>query len=240
MRISKRTGNVSTLKPSRGVRFPRGSHKKLALVAAGAAALYRERGRNFPWRHEADPYRLAVAEILLQKTRAASALPVYERLVQLYPSASILETADETALEETLRPIGLSRKRAVQLRTMAEEIVRRGPSVFDDWRLLLKHVPGIGAYGARAIACFARGEPVGLVDANIARIFRRLFRVPSADPRAVLYQRLADAVAVESASVRETNFGLLDVGASVCLPKPLCNDCPFDSFCPKYHVAPLA
>ncbi len=231
----RRTGNVSTPTP-KPVRFSRSLRKKIALVAAGAAALYRERGRDFPWRHETNPYQLAVAEILLQRTRAASALPVYETLVRRYPSASSLAIADRSALEETLRPIGLSRKRTLQLRAMAEEIERLGPTVFDDWRTLLSHIPGIGAYGARAIACFSRGERVGVVDANVARIFRRVFRVPSADPRAVLYQHLSDAVALEADDPRATNFGLLDIGAAVCIPKPLCRECPFNSYCSRYGV----
>lgn len=216
--------------------IPRGSKKKFALVAAASAALYRDHGRDFPWRHEYDSYRLAIAEVLLQKTRAASALPVYNQLIRRYLCARDLAAARENDLEKTLRPIGLSRKRAHQLKTMAEEIVKLGPTVFDDWRLLLKHVPGIGAYASRAITCFSRGESIGIVDANIARIFRRVFRVSSADPRAVVYQRLADAVANASDDPRATNFGLLDLGAVICVTNPICHRCPFEAFCPRYGV----
>jgi A/G-specific adenine glycosylase len=201
-----------------------------------AAAFFKEHGREFPWRCESDPYRLAVAEIVLQKTRAASALPVYEALLTEYPTAPALAKGGEEALASILRPIGLSKKRAVQLRTMASEVVRHGDALFSDWPRLLADVPGLGAYGSRAIACFAQGERVGIVDANIARIFRRIFRVASTDPRAIVYQRIADAVAERAADPRETNFGLLDVGATVCLPRPRCASCPFSDLCPRFGV----
>ena len=236
MLISKFTGSASTPTAPKTVAFPRGSRKKFALVAAKAEAFYRERGRDFPWRHEFNPYLIAVAEILLQKTRAASALPVYAQCVQRYPYARKLADAAEIELKELLLPIGLSQKRARQLRGMAEEIGRLGPAVFDDWRLLLTQVPGLGAYAARAIVCFARGERVGIVDANIARIFRRVFQVPRADPRAVVYQQLADAVAAKASDVRASNFGLLDIGAAICTARPLCADCPFVMFCPRFGV----
>ena len=48
------------------------SRKTLEFVAREFESYYREQGRQFPWRHERNAYRLAVAEILLQKTRASS------------------------------------------------------------------------------------------------------------------------------------------------------------------------
>jgi A/G-specific adenine glycosylase len=215
----------------------RAAKRKIRAVAADSARYYAERGRHFPWREERDPFRMALTEILLQKTRAQSVLDVRQALLEKYPSPAALASADEDDIEVLLRPLGLSRKRASQMVSMAKALVERGDAAFDDWREVLREVPGIGAYAARAIACFARGEKVGIVDANVARIERRLFRVKSADPRAVIYQRYADAIAEDSADVRATNFGLLDIGAAVCVAKPRCGACPFSDYCPRYGVA---
>ncbi|MFN4232943.1 MAG: A/G-specific adenine glycosylase, partial [Thermus sp.] len=38
-------------------------------------AWYRENPRSLPWRGEKDPYRILVAEVLLQQTRTAQAIP---------------------------------------------------------------------------------------------------------------------------------------------------------------------
>lgn len=195
-----------------------------------------EFGRSFPWRSERDPYRLAIAEILLQKTRASSVVATYGVLIELYPEATDLASAEVAEIERLLMPLGLSKKRSTQLTAMARAVVENGAEAFEDWRVLLRDVPGLGAYAARAIATFGRGEKIGIVDANVARIIRRIFRIPSTDPRAVVYQQYADEIARASKDIRATNFGLLDIGAAVCLPRPDCDRCPFAAFCPQYGV----
>jgi A/G-specific adenine glycosylase len=179
---------------------------------------------------------LAVAEILLQKTRAPSIKGAYEALILRYSSPEALAEANPADLETLLRPLGLWKKRSAQLVNMGKAAVEVGVEVFSDWRLLRKDVPGIGAYGARAIACFGGGEAVGIVDANIARIIRRLFRIKTHDPRAVTFQHHADHIASACSDVRATNFGLLDIGAAVCTPQPKCTLCPLEPLCPRYGV----
>jgi A/G-specific adenine glycosylase len=205
----------------------------MGRVAKEAAAYFHSHGRDFAWRKERDPYRLAVAEILLQKTRAESVVNVYDKLVSTYPTAAALSNADIENLESALRPLGLSRKRATQLVGMSRIVAANGTGTFSDWKWVLVNVPGIGAYGARAIACFGLSLPLGIVDANIARIFRRVFGINRPDARAVVFQEYADRVATFSEDTRATNFGLLDVGATICIANPKCPICPLRSFC-KY------
>ena len=219
----------------RGLSRPRSELAR--KVAERSAAYFKSAGRHFPWRHERDPFRLAVAEILLQKTRASSVVATYSALILNYPSADKLAAASPSRIERALASLGLSKKRSSQLIAMSKTTANSGNSIFDDWRRLLRDVPGLGAYAARAIASFGRGEKVGIVDANVARIIRRVFRIRTKDPRAVVFQRIADAIAEASEDARETNFGLLDIGAAICTPRPLCAECPFESFCPRYGVA---
>lgn len=186
------------------------------------------------------PYRLAVAEILLQKTRAHSVVDAYRALLSKYASANSMANADVVDLERTLLPLGLSKKRARQLKAMAEAAVRLGDGAFADWKIVLSDIPGLGAYAARAIACFARGERIGIVDANIARILRRVFAIETRDPRAVIFQRYANEISAASHDIRATNFGLLDIGGTICLPRPDCDRCPFAAFCDRYEVVDVA
>ena len=233
-KISGRIGSGST--KARKPHFAPKVKRHAEEIALNAAAYYRENGRAFPWRTARDPFHLTVAEILLQKTRAASVVSVYASLVAEYPTARALSDADRDEVELRLRPLGLSRKRASQLTRMACIVCEAGEAIFDDWRRLLADVPGLGAYAARAIACFAKGELVGIVDANIARIERRVFRIAARDPRTAIFQRYADEVAFAAVDSRETNFGLLDLGALVCLPDPRCDVCPLDRICAKFGV----
>ena len=70
-----------------GVGFMRPRSPTVAMVdpvELGRAALewYGRRGRRFPWRGERDPYRVLVAAVLLQRTRAEAAAPVYLEFVR--------------------------------------------------------------------------------------------------------------------------------------------------------------
>lgn len=206
------------------------------MVAERARSYFLAEGREFPWRAARNPFHLAIAEILLQRTRAQSVIPTYSAMIARYPTPSALGGASLLELETALLPLGLSKKRARQLVGMGAAARDLGETIFGDWRALLTDVPGLGAYAARAIACFGGGEPVGIVDANIARILRRVFRIRTTDPRAAAYQCHADEVAVAAVDPRATNFGLLDVGAVVCAPRPMCDRCPFADFCPRYGV----
>ena len=240
MRRFGATANAAKKAPKRRFRLSPETREKIATVAILSARYYRDNGRDFPWRHERDGFRLAVAEILLQKTRAESVVPVYARIIATYPNAIALACADPGEIEELLCPLGLSQKRSIQLVGMAGGATRLGPNVFGDWHKMLEHLPGIGAYGARAIACFGRGQKIGIVDANVARILRRVFRIANDDTRAPIYQRYADAIGVAGPDARATNFGLLDIGAGVCTPVPHCGSCPLEPQCPRFGTRALA
>ena len=44
-------------------------------------AWYRAHRRELPWRSDRDPYRVWVAEIMLQQTQVAAVIPYYERFL---------------------------------------------------------------------------------------------------------------------------------------------------------------
>ena len=232
-KTSQNTAKESTARTPKERRALQAPRQRVIAIAYAAALHYRERGRDFPWRRESNPYRLAVAEILLQKTRAASVVQTYRCLLQDFPTAGILAKASVSELALRLRPLGLSLKRAQQLRAMAEAAACKGNELFDDWRAVLKDVPGLGAYASRAIASFGHGEHVGIVDANVARILCRVFAIRTRDPRAAIFQRRADQIAASANDIRATNYGLLDIAATICVKRPLCHLCPFARFC-KY------
>ena len=48
-------------------------------------AWFRAHRREFPWRASRDPYRIWVAEIMLQQTRIAAVIPYYDRSSAVSP-----------------------------------------------------------------------------------------------------------------------------------------------------------
>jgi len=191
-----------------------------ALVAASDLVY-----RDFPWRRFDDPYAIAVAEILLQKTRADKVAVFLPALLEKVPSARLLAAADEADLARVIGPLGLAKKRATLLVAFGQALVDHGLVALRCGREL----PGLGEYGRRAVMCFAFSVATGIVDANVRRILKRAL---SLGPHCVnYYQDIADRVLSRARDPKRMNYALLDIGATFCRPAPRCPLCPLNMHC---------
>jgi A/G-specific adenine glycosylase len=224
------------MRRSRKGRLTSGDRSRCACIAASLVKFYREHGRTFPWRLDRQPYSTALVEILLTKTRAESVVPVYSLLLARYPSPIELAASDPSDLEKLIGRLGLSRKRAKSLRGLASALVDGGLDVLSDPESSIS-LPGIWRYGSRAIACFAYGKAVGIVDANVRRVLTRAFALRLT--RGARIHLLADAIAGSAKDAADANYGLLDIGALFCKRVPICIKCPISGAC-KYAEGKLS
>lgn len=192
-------------------------------------------GRDFPWRHTNDPYKVLLAEKLLQQTSVRKALiDLYLYLVKKYPNPSHLADADIQELTEMIHPLGLQ-YRARDLVLMAKDIKEKfGGHVPDSLSSLLS-IYGVGDYSARAVLSFAYGQTMPVVDTNVARILYRVFAIQGKFPQNPARKRqlleLAGELVPPNKS-KEFNWAMIDLGALICLPsKPLCHKCPLNKIC---------
>ncbi|MGC8905239.1 A/G-specific adenine glycosylase MutY [Thermus sp.] len=187
-------------------------------------AWYRENARPLPWRGEKDPYRVLVSEVLLQQTRVEQAIPYYRRFLERFPT---LKALGEAPLEEVLKAwqgAGYYR-RAEHLHRLAQS-VEELPRGFAE----LKRLPGLGPYTAAAVASIAFGERVAAVDGNVRRVLARLFALEDPKERALF--ALAQGLLPEGVDPGVWNQALMELGATVCLPRgPRCGACPLGAFC---------
>jgi A/G-specific adenine glycosylase len=211
------------------------SARRVADVAA-----FRERliswwlahGRDFPWRHTRDPYRVLVAEVLLHRTKASQVVPLYLEFTRRFRSWEDVTRASLPPLRRLLQPLGLN-WRIDELYHMAKEIVKqfggRTPRATDE----LESLPGVGHYKAAAVRCFAYGESEVLLDTNTVRVLSRVrgLKRTDASRRSRLY-REEMARLLDPMHPREFNLALLDLAALVCLPSdPDCPICPVLDHC---------
>lgn len=184
-------------------------------------------GRSFVWRSWTDPYRLAVAEVLLQRTRAEAVASFVESFFERYPTAAALSSASIARLERDLAPLGLQHRRAATLRALASDLAEKPARVWQER-------PGVGQYIGRAMAVHLGGASEAMVDTNFIRVIRRAFDGPwRAEYRTdARLQALARAVVDGADNPKVVNWGVLDLGATVCRPAdPLCHRCPIASLC---------
>jgi A/G-specific adenine glycosylase len=190
----------------------------------------RENRRSFPWRETTDPWRVLVAEVLLQRSRGKTVAKVYEDFFKRWPDAAALSRAREGSIVSVIRPLGLVR-RAASLRQMAKQVVELGsvPSTFEG----LTALPGVGRYAANATLAVAFEKHAPVVDGVTARVYRRYLGLPSDLPATsdrVLWTEVEKAT--PRRGMREWNWAVLDLAAEVCLPfRPRCEACPLAKEC---------
>jgi len=187
--------------------------------------------RTFPWRTTTDPYEILVAEILLQKTAAAKVEPVYTDLISTHPSLAALAQADQERLADRIYTLGLQNQRSKALIKIGQILQDSG--VPDDAEALLE-LPYVGRYAANATLCFAFGEPRPIVDANVVRVYNRIFdkTFEYRDEEAWSFA----AAVLPGERARRFNLAILDFAAEVCAPKvPNCDQCFFTGACDYYR-----
>ncbi|KAI9847235.1 MAG: hypothetical protein M1838_000971 [Thelocarpon superellum] len=74
-----------------------------------------------------DPFRLLVAVTFLNRTRGLQAIPVFYRLMEAYPTPEALASADEQAVAELIRHLGLQNTRARRYVRLAKAWVEDPP-----------------------------------------------------------------------------------------------------------------
>ena len=109
---------------------------------------------------------------MLQQTPVARVEPIWRDWVARWPTPSATAAAGAADVLRAWGKLGYPR-RAKRLHECAVAIASdHGDVVPSDVETLLT-LPGIGAYTARAVACFAYRQPVPVVDTNVRRVVAR-------------------------------------------------------------------
>lgn len=197
---------------------------------------YRKNARDLPWRRTRDPYAIWVAEVMLQQTRVETVLPYYRRWMELFPGPEALAGATSDEVMSAWEGLGYYRRaRSLQRAAMRMVSDHAGqvPRSLED----LQRLPGVGRYAAAAIAAIAFGQDVVALDGNLRRVLARLIDL-DIDPRSPQGESRLTAFAaglLPKGRASAFNQALMDLGATVCLPRsPECGACPIVSYCRAY------
>ena len=182
--------------------------------------------RDLPWRRTRDPWRVLVAEVMLQQTGVARVLEPYDGFCGRFPTPAACAAAPPAAVVEMWAGLGYNR-RALRLHAAASRIAADGGRFPRSLAGLLA-LPGVGPYTARAVLALAFGSDVGVVDTNVGRVLARLGgrRLRGAEA-----QETADSL-VPAGRAWLWNQALFDLGATVCVRRaPACGECPLRAHC---------
>jgi A/G-specific adenine glycosylase len=125
--------------------------------------------RDLPWRGDPNPYHILISEVMLQQTGVPRVIPTYNRFLATFPTLESLANASTADVLRAWQGLGYNR-RAVNLKRLASVVVEEHQGQLPSAVEALQRLPGIGSYTARAIACFAFGTQVAVIDTNIRRV----------------------------------------------------------------------
>jgi len=191
-------------------------------------AWFAQYARDLPWRHDRTPYRVWVAEVMLQQTQATKVRDYYTRFITHFPTIAALA---EASLDDVLKQWeGLGYySRARALHRAAQEVVARHHGELPADVETLRRLPGVGAYTAGAIASIAFGIPTPAVDGNVRRVFARLLAWPIPDTAAL---EAAVSTWLPADAPGAFTEALMELGATLCRPQsPQCPLCPWRDLC---------
>ena len=101
-------------------------------------------------------------------------------------------------------------------------------------------LPGVGAYTAAAVSCFAFGNPEVVIDTNVRRVLARTLE-GKALPHLTLNRAESDlaraAMPADRDAANTWNVAVMELGALICVARgPRCEECPVADLC-AWNVA---
>ncbi|WP_153504042.1 HhH-GPD family protein [Cumulibacter manganitolerans] len=201
---------------------------------------YGDHARDLPWRGaHVSPWAVMVSEFMLQQTPVARVLPVFEAWLERWPEPSSLASATTGDAVRMWGKLGYPR-RALRLHAAAVEITGRHRGVVPEDLTALKALPGVGDYTAAAVAAFAFGRRVAVVDTNVRRVVHRSVLGAADAGRSTTKADFALVEAMlptDATSAARASIALMELGALVCTAKdPRCADCPLVEDCAWVHA----
>lgn len=206
---------------------------QLETIADTLIEWFAKTKRQLPWRATYDPYHVWISEIMLQQTQMQRGIDYYNRWLERFPDVTSVATAPEQEILKYWEGLGYY-ARARNLHKAAEIISKElSGRVPCDYRTLLS-LPGIGPYTAAAISSIAGNADIPVIDANVRRVYARLFDIDVAVTSGAGQEevdRLA-AKLMPPGKARKYNQAVMDFGGLVCLPRnPKCSQCPLELLC---------
>jgi A/G-specific adenine glycosylase len=196
---------------------------------------YGRAARDLPWRSSSvSPWAVLVSEFMLQQTPVVRVLPVFERWLARWPTASDLASEPPGEAVRAWDRLGYPR-RALRLHAAATVIVEQHNGVVPADYDQLRALPGVGDYTAAAVAAFAYKRRQPVLDTNVRRVLARALggtAAAAASVTAAERARAEEFLPLDPTAAAKLSVALMELGALVCRAgEPRCSACPFESSC---------
>ncbi len=189
--------------------------------------------KELPWQQNKTPYRVWVAEIMLQQTQVSAVIPYYQRFMQRFGSIQSLAAAGQDEVLHHWSGLGYY-ARGRNLHKAAQQICEQYSGQFPDHIDAVQALPGIGKSTAGAILACAMGQRHAILDGNVKRVLSRYHTISGYPGQKAIENQLWELAEQHTPTTRIGDYtqAIMDLGATLCTrSKPRCMECPLQETC---------
>lgn len=180
---------------------------------------------------EGEPWRLLVMGRLSAQCTDKRVNIVCEELFKRFPTPEDLAYAPLSEIESIVRPCGLYRTKASQIKEECRMLVEDFGGVLPDDMDTLLSFPGVGRKIANLLLGDVFGKPAVVADTHCIRIAGRLGFVKEGEKRPEVVEKTL-AACVEPQKQSDLCHRLVQFGRDVCSARaPKCAVCPLADLC---------
>ncbi len=200
-------------------------------------AWFDRHGRHdLPWQHPRTPYRVWLAEVMLQQTQVTTVVPYFERFLARFPDWETLAAAPIDDVLALWAGLGYY-ARARNLHRAAKAIVHDFGGKLPRELEALNQLPGLGRSTAAAILSQAFDEPHAILDGNVKRVLARHAAIDGWPGAPAVARALWEQAEARLPKQRGADYtqAIMDLGATLCLTRqPACERCPVSADCQAF------
>ncbi len=175
-------------------------------------------------------YELVIAVMLSAQTTDKSVNAVTPILFKKYPTLDALYNAPLQDIEEIIKPIGLYKNKAKNLKGIVKDLKERFNSVVPSDKEQLMTLPGVGNKTAGVIRAEIFQIPDLPVDTHILRISKRL-NLAKKDDEPIDVERKLKKIIPEEIWIK-SHHQLIHFGRYYCMARsPKCENCKISDMC---------
>jgi endonuclease-3 len=207
--------------------------KRLALIVERLKEIYPN--AECALHYDGDPWKLLVMGRLSAQCTDARVNIVCEELFKRFPTALDMANGDIEEIERIIKPCGLYRMKADNIREASRMLITDFDGVLPDNMDDLLKLPGVGRKIANLLLGDVFGKEAIVCDTHCIRICGRLGMYPEKEKDPTKIERiLRELIDLKEGS--DFCHRIVLFGRETCTARsPMCESCPMSDLCLKYE-----
>ena len=206
--------------------------KRLALIVERLKQIYPE--AECALHYGGDPWRLLVMGRLSAQCTDARVNIVCEELFSVFPNAEAMANGDIAEIERIVKPCGLYRMKAANIKDASRLLVEKFGGVLPDTMDELLQFAGVGRKIANLLLGDIFKKPAVVCDTHCIRICGRLGMYPEKEKNPEKIEKILTSL-IDEREGSDFCHRIVIFGREICSARsPLCDGCPLADLCEHY------